>query len=82
MHLYLKDDVLSQRTLVLTSSPEDERAGFPSRALVFRSMEGDVAKVVVEFVHKDELDLSTAVRLTTRRVKGCLGLINIGDGVC
>ena len=79
MHLYLKDDP-TQRALVLTTSPEDERGRSPDRALVFRTMEGDVAKVVVEFVHKGHLDLSNAVRLTTRRIKGCLGIINIGDG--
>ncbi|THH12240.1 hypothetical protein EW145_g127 [Phellinidium pouzarii] len=80
MHLYLKDDQRSnQRTLVLCTGAEDERAGCPSRALVFRCMEGNVAKLTVEFLHKHDLELSNAVRLTTRRVKGCLGLINIGD---
>jgi len=79
MHLYLKDDLLSQRTLVLTTTPEEERDGCPNRALVFRVTEGNVAKVVVEFIRKDELDLTSAVRLTSRRIKGCLGLINVGD---
>ncbi|KAH8118625.1 inositol polyphosphate phosphatase [Phellopilus nigrolimitatus] len=79
MHLYLKDSPTDQRTLVLCTSSEDERAGSPSRALVFRSMEGNISKVMVEFLPKHELELSGAIRLTTRRVKGCLGLINIGD---
>ncbi|KAI5119505.1 hypothetical protein M0805_002441 [Coniferiporia weirii] len=78
MHLYLKDDRSSQRTLVLCTGTEDERAGCPSRALVFRCTEGNASKVIVEFLPND-IDLSCAVRLTTRRVKGCLGLINIGD---
>lgn len=80
MHLYLKDDLLSQRSLVLTTTPEEERDGSPNRALVFRVTEGNVAKVVVEFIRKDDLDLTSAVRLTSRRIKGCLGIINVGDG--
>lgn len=80
MHLYLKDDPRSHRTLILCTGPEEERAGTPSRALVFRSMESDVAKVMVEFLPLSELDLNSAIRLTTRRVKGCLGVINVGDG--
>lgn len=79
MHLYLKDDH-RQRTIILCTSPEDESTGTPSRALVFRTMEGDTSKVMVEFLPRKELDLSIAVRLTTRKIKGCLGLINIGDG--
>ena len=78
MHLYLKDD--RQRTLILCTSPEDEATGIPSRALVFRTMENDIAKVMVEFLHRKELDLSSAVRLTSRKIKGCLGLISVGDG--
>ena len=81
MHLYLKSGPTSaQRTIVLCTGAEDERSGAPERALVFRCMENNVAKVMVEFLTKDALDLTTAVRLTTRRVKGCLGLINIGEG--
>ena len=81
MHLYLKDNPQGHRTLVLVTSTEDERAGCPSRALVFRAVEGSVSKVSVEFLRKEDVDLSTAVRLTTRRVKGCLGLINVGEGL-
>lgn len=80
MQLYLKDDNSSHRAIVLCTSFEEERAGAPQRALIFRCLEDNVAKVMVEFLPKDEVDLSTAVRLTTRRVKGCLGLINIGEG--
>ena len=80
MHLYLKDDYRGHRTLILCTSAEEERVGAPSRALVFRSMENDTAKVMVEFLPLTDLDLNGAVRLTTRKVKGCLGLINVGDG--
>lgn len=79
MHLYIKD-VQNERSLVLCTSIEDERSGAPSRALVFRCMERNVAKVIVEFLPKSEVDLKNAVSLTTRRVKGCLGIINIGEG--
>ena len=79
MHLYLKDDN-HQRTLILCTSPEDEAMGTPGRALVFRTMDNDISKVMVEFLPRKEFDFSTAVRLTTRKIKGCLGLINIGDG--
>lgn len=81
MHLYLKNGPTSaQRTIVLCTGAEDERDRAPSRALVFRCMDGDITKVMVEFLNKDQLDLSTAIRLTTRVVKGCLGLINVGEG--
>ena len=79
MHLYLKDDNL-QRTLILCTSPEDEQSGTPSRALVFRTTESDISKVTVEFLHRHEINLDSAVRLTTKRVKGCLGLICIEKG--
>ncbi|KAL5530111.1 SYJ1 [Sanghuangporus sanghuang] len=79
MYLYLKYDTRGHRSLALCTSTEEERAGSPSRALVFRSMENDVAKVMVEFLPLAELDLTGAVRLTMRRVKGCLGIINVGD---
>ena len=80
MHLYLKHDHHGRRTLVLCTSAEEERIGTPARALVFRSYENDVAKVMVEFLPLAELDLNGAVKLTMRRVKGCLGIINVGDG--
>lgn len=80
MHLYLKYDNRGRRTLILCTSAEEEKAGRPSRALVFRSMENDVAKVMVEFLPLPEFDLTGAVKLTMRKVKGCLGIINVGDG--
>ena len=81
MYLFLKDDYRSPRTLILCTSTDDERSGTPSRALVFRTAETDSTKVTVEFLHLRDVDLNSAVRLTTRRVKGCLGLINVGEGL-
>ncbi|KAF8592645.1 DNase I-like protein [Ramaria rubella] len=74
MHLYLRE---SPRALILVTSSDDERQGCPPRALVFRASIGSRSQAVVEFVPKDEVDLSGVVRLTSRPVKGCLGLIQI-----
>lgn len=75
MHLYLREN---PRALILVTSSEDQRQGCPRRALVFRAAEGSrSAQAIVEFVPKDEVDLSGVVRLTSRAVKGCLGLIQI-----
>ncbi|TDL29681.1 DNase I-like protein, partial [Rickenella mellea] len=81
MHLYLKEAGDDPRTLFLVTQTEDELAGYPSRALVFRAVEGSSSQTIVEFLPKDQVDLSGAVRLTSRRVKGCMGLINIGDDI-
>lgn len=82
MHLYLKVDSRGGRSLVLTTSFEDERAfpGCPSKALVFRALNTQTSQVMVEFLPKSEVDLSTAIPLTTRKVKGCLGIINVANG--
>lgn len=80
MHLYLKEDEGSRRKLVLATGTEDERGGNPSRVLAFQSTPGNTAQVVAEFLPKTEIDLSTSRRLTSRRVKGCLGLLNVGEG--
>ncbi|QRV87863.1 hypothetical protein RhiJN_15881 [Ceratobasidium sp. AG-Ba] len=78
MHLYLRD--APQRTLILTTSSEEERTGRPRRALVFRAAEGAKAssQAVVEFLRKDEVDLNGVIRLTPQEVSGCLGLISVG----
>ncbi|KAA1473494.1 inositol polyphosphate phosphatase [Dentipellis sp. KUC8613] len=76
MHLYLGE---SPRTIYLVTSSQEENAGKPSKSLVFRAAENNPSQAVVEFLNKDEVDLSNVVRLTTRVVKGCLGLISIGS---
>ncbi|KAG8744568.1 inositol polyphosphate 5-phosphatase [Ceratobasidium sp. 414] len=79
MHLYLRD--VPQRTLILTTSSDDEtRAGRPRRALVFRAAEGakSSSQAIVEFLRKDEVDLNGVIRLTLHEVMGCLGLISVG----
>ncbi|OCH92145.1 hypothetical protein OBBRIDRAFT_824865 [Obba rivulosa] len=76
MHLYLRD---SPRTLYLVTSSQDELQGYPSRVLVFRAAESNPSQAVVEFLPKAEVDLTNAVRLTSRPVKGCLGLISISN---
>ena len=77
MHLYLGDN---PRTLYLVTSSQEEGQGRPRRALVFRAAEGKYSQAIVEFLPKDEVDLSHAVLLTKRVVKGCLGLISISGG--
>ncbi|KAI0306833.1 inositol polyphosphate phosphatase [Multifurca ochricompacta] len=76
MHLYL---VESPRILYLVTSSQEETNGRPRRALVFRAAEGNPHQAVVEFLLKDQVNLSSAVRLTSRIVKGCLGLISVAD---
>lgn len=78
MQLYLAEN---PRTLYLLSGSRDESSGQPQRILVFRVAEGDPTQAVVEFLFKDQVDLSSAVLLTSRSVKGCLGLISIGGGM-
>ena len=76
MYLYLGNN---PRVLYLVTSSHDDRLGRPQRALVFRKGEAN-SQAVVEFLHKEEIDLANVVRLTSRVVKGCLGLISIEDG--
>jgi hypothetical protein len=77
MHLYLGH---SPRTLYLLTGSREERQGRPHKALIFRAAETNANQVVVEFLPGDEVNLSSAVRLTSRIVKGCLGLISIENG--
>uniref|UniRef100_A0A8H8CK11 phosphoinositide 5-phosphatase n=1 Tax=Psilocybe cubensis TaxID=181762 RepID=A0A8H8CK11_PSICU len=74
MYLYL---AAAPRALYLVTSSHDERLGRPRRALVFRSAGEGQSKAIVEFLHKDQVDISNLVRLTARVVKGCLGLISV-----
>jgi hypothetical protein len=79
MHLYLRED---PRALILVALPNDERLGYSSRVLVFKPPETKTSgQAVVEFLHKNEIDLDDVVRLTNRSVHGCLGLLNIGSGM-
>ena len=77
MHLYLGDN---PRTLYLATSQHDEKLGRPQRALVFRVAPSNPSQAVVEFLHKDQVDLSSAVLTTNRVIKGCMGLINVSGG--
>ncbi|KAI0065841.1 DNase I-like protein [Artomyces pyxidatus] len=76
MHLYLGEN---PRTLYLVTSSQEESSGRPRRALVVRAAENSLTQAVVEFLHKDQVNLSNVVRLTSRVVKGCLGLICIAE---
>ncbi|EEB98791.1 hypothetical protein MPER_01643, partial [Moniliophthora perniciosa FA553] len=69
------------RVLYLVSSSHGERLGRPNRALVFRSDENSSNQAVVEFLPKDEVDLTNTVRLTSRAIKGCLGLISVENEI-
>ncbi|KAJ3478633.1 hypothetical protein NLI96_g9624 [Meripilus lineatus] len=73
MYLYLSEN---PRTLYLVTSQQDERQGRPRRALRFRAAESRSSQAIVEFLPKDEVNLSNAIKLTNRIVKGCLGLIS------
>ncbi|KAH9844079.1 DNase I-like protein [Rhodofomes roseus] len=78
MRLHLRE---SPRTLYLVTDAQDE-PGRPSRALVFRATEGSSSQAVVQFLPKDEVDLSTTVRLASgRAIKGCLGLISVSNEI-
>jgi hypothetical protein len=77
MYLYLGNN---PRVLYLVTSSHDDRLGRPRRALVFRAGEAG-SQAVVEFLPKNEIDLTNVVRLTSRVVKGCLGLISIENGM-
>ena len=80
MYLYLKDGRNTHRTLVLTTH-DHEHVDLSSRALLFRvHNEKEALQVSVDFSPTLEIDLSDAKKLTVRRLRGCLGLINVGDG--
>lgn len=77
MHLYLGEN---PRTIYLVTSSQEETDGRPRRALVFRAAEENPGQAIVEFLPKDQVNLVNSVRLTSRVVKGCLGLIHVNDG--
>ena len=64
--------------LYLVTGSHDDRPGRPQRALVFRAGE-NASQAVVEFLPKDQVSLINAVLLTSRVVKGCLGLISVDN---
>ncbi|KAJ8086868.1 Inositol-1,4,5-trisphosphate 5-phosphatase 1 [Marasmius tenuissimus] len=78
MYLHLAN---SPRALYLVTSSQDERSGRPSRILVFRADERNPSQAIVEFLPKDEVDLSNTIRLTNGTVKGCLGLIAVENDI-
>lgn len=78
MYLYLSES--PTRTLCLVTSAEEEFQGRGSRALVFRAADDRPSQAIVEFLPKNEVDLSNAIKLSNRIVKGCLGLISIAGG--
>lgn len=78
MHLYLGHN---PRSLYLVTGSHDDRKGRPPRALIFRAAERNAAQVIVEFLPKHEVNLTNAVRLTSRVIKGCLGLISVENGM-
>lgn len=77
MHLYLGNH---PRVLYLVTGSHDDRLGRPQRALVFRAGE-NASQAVVEFLPRDQVSLINAVLLTSRVVKGCLGLISVDNGM-
>ncbi|KAI0722816.1 inositol polyphosphate phosphatase [Earliella scabrosa] len=76
MHLFLSEN---PRSLYLATSSQDERRGCPPRVLIFRAAQGSSSQAVVEFLPRKEVDLSNAIKLTSRIVKGCLGLVSIAN---
>ena len=79
MHLYLG---IHPRVLYLATSSHDQRLGRPDRTLVFRAAPRNSVQAIVEFRPTNEVNLSNAILLTNRVVKGCLGLISIDNGKC
>ena len=80
MYLYLGTH---PRTLYLITSTHDDKLGRPPRALVFRAAgEQGACKVLVEFLNRDEIEMMNLVRLSSRVVKGVLGLIAVDGGQC
>lgn len=77
MYLYLSN---APRTLYLITDQQDEKQGKPRRALVFRAAEGSNSQAIVEFLRAEEVDMLNLVRLSSRIVKGCLGLISVDGG--
>ena len=77
MHLYLGDN---PRTLYLATSQHDDKLGRPQRVLVFRVAPSNPSQAVVEFLRKDQVNLSSAVLITNRAIKGCMGLISVSGG--
>lgn len=75
MHLYR---ATNPRRLYLVISSQEIQQGRPACVLVLRA--GAQHKVIVELLQKDQVDLTDVVRLTTRVVKGCLGLIAVENG--
>jgi hypothetical protein len=71
MYLYLGSHPGASRVLYLVAT---------RRVLAFRQSETNPAQAVVEFLPQSEVNLSNVVRLTTRVVKGILGLISIERG--
>ncbi|KAK7054247.1 inositol polyphosphate phosphatase [Favolaschia claudopus] len=69
MYLYLGGNQ-SSRVLYLVATEQ-------RRVLAFRQSESNPAQAVVEFLPQAEVNLTNVIRLTTRVVKGCLGLIAI-----
>ncbi|KAF8269062.1 SacI homology domain-containing protein [Lactarius quietus] len=78
MHIYLGEN---PRTIYLVTSSQEETDGRPRRALVFRAAEENPDQAIVEFLPKDQVNLANSVRLTSRVVKGCLGLIHVSDDI-
>ncbi|TFL05727.1 DNase I-like protein [Pterulicium gracile] len=79
MHLYL---ATNPRILYLVTSHQDnDAADVPHRALVFRAGQGYSNQAVVEFLPRREVDLTNAIRLTNRVVKGCLGLVSVENDI-
>lgn len=76
MHLYLESN---PRTLYLITDEKDELLGRPRRALVFRAGQSR-SQAVVEFLPAREVNRTRLVKLTSRMVKGCLGLISVDNG--
>ncbi len=77
MHLLLGNN---PRTLYLITDEKGERSGRPRRALVFRVGQGK-SQVVVEFLPTQKVNRTGLVPLTSRAVKGCLGLISVDNGL-
>lgn len=77
MYLYLGTN---PRALYLVTNSNERHTQRPQRALVFRAgLRPNQA--TVEFLHKHEVNTNNLLKLSSRQVKGVLGLISVDHGM-
>ncbi|KAH8830391.1 SacI homology domain-containing protein [Flagelloscypha sp. PMI_526] len=78
MHLWFNT---FPRALYLATSPQDEALGAPPRVLVFRTASHAPRQAIVEYLPKHQVNFQSLGKLSTRVIKGCLGLISVDNDI-